>query len=886
MKTLNLQAKQLFRTAVLLFVVLFTSLTAMATEYITDVMLIGAYAQADYNNLVAKYTSQGWKATNWDLNHGIAWGSGDAILLLYKTAESNDGFNHDYITDFYIQNRSAAKTTETLNFMGRTYNLVPISDDSDDHFKGQYGDLNSHTGASTDPIHLYYTKETFADNRVVTGITFNDTKSGGVGKEGNTKTGYDLNAGCSDLTSQEIYMHLTTATAPVFNCFFSDLMLVGASTSDELDDYLNTYTAQGWKVINYDLNKGINWGDGDGIYLLYKTAISPDSHNHGYVTDFYLSSKSAANTQNTLDFGNDRIYNLVPYAGSQHFVSQKGDLNSGTGASTDPIHLYYTTYKYFEDGATVNGIYFDSNSSGAVGKDGNVTNPYNLNAGTTGDAIYMHYTDFPTWIGFAPVGDLESFTPYAREFDIVGWAYDPDVPDMSSSIRVDVFSPDNTIIKSTTLKTNLVRNDVNLSKGITGKHGFSFSVGVSDAPAGTYSVKVFALDLTYDGETQLGSTQTLNVTSSKVQSSLENVDALNGSIYVRGWAYDPDEPSKSVPVRVVVKHANGTDYKTENSTTDTYRSEVNEANGISGKHGFDIIIPADQGTYTVSVYADDLTGDGEIQVGTTQTVTVLVWDLELTDDGSENSIAISKKNTKTLDVLLRNRTLYKDGTWNTIVLPFDVTIAGSPLDGATVKPLTDATITGAQVSLTFGDAVTTLQAGQPYIIRWARADDYVDDDAHNIVNPVFESVTIRNGKNNTWNADHSVGFVGSYDAIKGTWADGSLLLSSDNTLHFAANDETLGALRAFVKVDNTKVESMPTAYTIDFGNGETATGSLNVVSGDANGDGQVSIADAVAIVNYILGNASADFNDAAADMNHDGHITITDAVALVNLIVK
>ena len=129
-----------------------TTLTASATEYITDVMLIGAYAQADYNALVAKYTSQGWKATNWDLNKGIAWGSGDAILLLYKTAESTDGFNHEYITDFYIQNRSAAKTTQTLNFMGRTYDLVPVSDDSDSHFKGQYGDLNSHTGASTDPM--------------------------------------------------------------------------------------------------------------------------------------------------------------------------------------------------------------------------------------------------------------------------------------------------------------------------------------------------------------------------------------------------------------------------------------------------------------------------------------------------------------------------------------------------------------------------------------------------------------------------------------------------------------------------------------------------------------------------------------------------------------
>ena len=30
---------------------------------------------------------------------------------------------------------------------------------------------------------------------------------------------------------------------------------------------------------------------------------------------------------------------------------------------------------------------------------------------------------------------------------------------------------------------------------------------------------------------------------------------------------------------------------------------------------------------------------------------------------------------------LSGRTLYKDGRWNTLCLPFDVTISGSPLDG-------------------------------------------------------------------------------------------------------------------------------------------------------------------------------------------------------------
>ena len=63
-------------------------------------------------------------------------------------------------------------------------------------------------------------------------------------------------------------------------------------------------------------------------------------------------------------------------------------------------------------------------------------------------------------------------------------------------------------------------------------------------------------------------------------------------------------------------------------------------------------------------------------------------------------------------------------------------------------------------------------------------------------------------------------------------------------------------------------------------------GAMPLSVGDANGDGQVTITDAVAIVNYILGNASANFNLFAADVNRDGNITITDAVGVVNIILN
>ena len=55
--------------------------------------------------------------------------------------------------------------------------------------------------------------------------------------------------------------------------------------------------------------------------------------------------------------------------------------------------------------------------------------------------------------------------------------------------------------------------------------------------------------------------------------------------------------------------------------------------------------------------------------------------------------------------------------------------------------------------------------------------------------------------------------------------------------------------------------------------------------GDANGDGAVNIADAVAVAKHITGEETGNFVSSAADINKDGSITIKDAVAIVNFIL-
>ena len=58
--------------------------------------------------------------------------------------------------------------------------------------------------------------------------------------------------------------------------------------------------------------------------------------------------------------------------------------------------------------------------------------------------------------------------------------------------------------------------------------------------------------------------------------------------------------------------------------------------------------------------------------------------------------------------------------------------------------------------------------------------------------------------------------------------------------------------------------------------------------GHANGDGEVTIADVVAVVNYITtnGNPAGQFIEGAADVDGVEGITIADAIAIVNMILS
>ena len=90
-------------------------------------------------------------------------------------------------------------------------------------------------------------------------------------------------------------------------------------------------------------------------------------------------------------------------------------------------------------------------------------------------------------------------------------------------------------------------------------------------------------------------------------------------------------------------------------------------------------------------------------------------------DNSDNSTTISNNNGYLADVTLAGRTLYRDGGWNTLCLPFSVgNINSTPLQGAKVKALASGSLSDGTLTLNFTENVSSIEAGKPYIIKWKK----------------------------------------------------------------------------------------------------------------------------------------------------------------------
>ncbi|MBQ6759892.1 MAG: hypothetical protein IJP47_00505 [Prevotella sp.] len=250
----------------------------------------------------------------------------------------------------------------------------------------------------------------------------------------------------------------------------------------------------------------------------------------------------------------------------------------------------------------------------------------------------------------------------------------------------------------------------------------------------------------------------------------------------------------------------------------------------NGMYSADIPTGTNAGIYTVYYKVDGSDNWNAVAGGTVEVNIALAL-----ADAADNSDAITAHADKTLVVALSGCTLYKDGSWNTLCLPFDVDLTATdcPLYGATARTVTAASVSGTTLNLTFGDAVNTLEAGTPYIIKWD------GDGTSNIENPVFEGVTIEATKNDydtnaeSVTTDERVRFVGTYKSTAFDAENKSILLmGEENTLYYPTTGAGIGAQRAYFKIggdDSALLARRLTVFSIDFGEGEEeATGIVEV----------------------------------------------------------
>ena len=177
---------------------------------------------------------------------------------------------------------------------------------------------------------------------------------------------------------------------------------------------------------------------------------------------------------------------------------------------------------------------------------------------------------------------------------------------------------------------------------------------------------------------------------------------------------------------------------------------------------------------------------------------------KLYDTEQSNSSTLEEYDNKTVDIELNGRKLYKDGYWNTLCLPFDLSAdelakETNPLHGADIRTFTTSSFdeVEGELTLTFSNegAVTSITAGTPYIVKWS-GGDVIDS-------PVFKQVTIKNVTEGSVGNGPAI-FKGIFNPYYPEAGDqNTLFIGEENTLYYPdeSSNITIGAFRAYFELE-------------------------------------------------------------------------------------
>ena len=186
-------------------------------------------------------------------------------------------------------------------------------------------------------------------------------------------------------------------------------------------------------------------------------------------------------------------------------------------------------------------------------------------------------------------------------------------------------------------------------------------------------------------------------------------------------------------------------------------------------------------------------------------------------DAADNSAALTEGTGQKVKAVVQGRTLFKDGSWNTLCLPFDVTLDGSVLHDAEIMTLDNASLSEGTLTLNFTPVTAgedlqspAIKAGKPYIVKWEKGAD--------IVNPVFLGVTLSTA-NEPVVISNVISFQGIYSPLEIPAADNTkLFLGANNTLYWPNDAMTIGAFRAYFDLTGGQQARQ---FVLNFGEEET-----------------------------------------------------------------
>ena len=208
-------------------------------------------------------------------------------------------------------------------------------------------------------------------------------------------------------------------------------------------------------------------------------------------------------------------------------------------------------------------------------------------------------------------------------------------------------------------------------------------------------------------------------------------------------------------------------------------------------------------------------------------------DLVLSAD-KDNGPSISANMGRVINsVTLGGRTFYKDGRWNIICLPFNMSgkeIKKSPLKNGTICEFdpdgSSYDIATGGLNLMFESAYE-IEAGKPYLVRWNKGED--------IANPIFNNVTFVNAMpENLISKDGHITFHPSYSTLDLKNSKQQLMtirnsMSVDSCMHamkayftLAASEKGLTDADVQINEESTSVsmdvEKEDMVYTIHYNN--------------------------------------------------------------------